>query len=204
MYQDAFVKLELEETAKLLEIYNPLFHGSNFDPVETTIMSQAMSFYPGLRYLDIADYSCVPPIQRFAVDGDGVNVVLDWSNKPIYQLNEDMPIILNEDTAADYVRFFFDHVRGKNGRFLITESVDDIKWRDDPPPAARKTIGEMLMPMIVADAKGDGGYFLSITVMFKDSLFQCDVDVSVDGQIDLHNEKLLVEDMPVLDDAFGQ
>ena len=45
---------------------------------------------------------------------------------------------------------------------------------------------------------------MTATVMFKDSLFQCDVDIDPKGQITLTNEKLLVEDMPVLDDALGQ
>lgn len=204
MYQEAFKKLEKNEVSQILEIYNPLFDGSVFDSNETTIMAQDISFYPGLRYLDIADYSCVPPVKRYVIDGPDTNVVLDWTNAPIYQINQDLPIHLDSETVCDYVRFFFNHVRGKNGRFLVAESIEDIRWRDDPPPAARKTIGEMLLPMIVADAKGDGGYTLTITVMFKDSLFQCDVEVTVDGQINLHNEKLLVEDMPVLDDAFQQ
>ena len=204
MYQEAFKKLELEDVAKILDTYNPMFEGSLFDALETTIMAQEIPFYPGLRYLDIADYSCVPPIRRFVIDGPDTNVVLDWSNAPIYELNNKVPIRLDEETVTDYVRFFFNHVRGQNGRFLITESVDDIRWRDDPPPAARKTIGEMLLPLIIADAKSDGGFFMTITVMFKDSLFQCDVDIDPTGHITLKNEKLLVEDMPVLDDAFGQ
>ena len=204
MYQDAFKKLELDEVAKLLDIYNPLFDGSAFDPLETTIMAQDISFYPGLRYLDIADYSCVPPIHRFIVDGPDNNIVLDWTNDPIYRLNHETPIALTEDTVCDYVRFFFSHVRGKSGRFLITESVDDVRWRDDPPPAARKTIGEMLMPLVAEAPKKDGSFFMTVTGMFKDSLFQCDVDIKSDGLITMDNEKLLVEDMPVLDDAYGQ
>jgi len=204
MYQEAFKKLEVEEVAKILDIYNPLFEGSLFDPLETTIMAQDIDFYPGFRYLDIADYSCVPPIRRFAVDGPDQNIVLNWSNEPIYQLNAQVPILLNQETVCDYVRFFFNHVRGKSGRFLITESIDDIRWRDDPPPAARKTIGEMLLPMIIADTKKEGGFAMTVTVMFKDSLFQCDVDITAEGFITLDNEKLLVEDMPVLDDTFSQ
>ncbi|MFK7840069.1 MAG: hypothetical protein AB8B83_07025 [Bdellovibrionales bacterium] len=203
MYQEAFTKLELEDIVKLLETYNPLFNGSVFDPVETTIMAQDMPFYPGCRYLDISDHSCVPPIKRFVIDGSNQNIVLDWTNIPIYQLNKDIPINLNEETATDYVRFFFNHVRGKNGRFLITETVDDIRWRDDPPPTARKTIGEMLHPLIIADKKPDSGFFIKATVMFKDSLFECDIDIDANGQITLDNEKLLVEDMPVIDDSFG-
>ena len=204
MYQEAYKKLELEEVASVLETYNALFDGSQFDPIETTIMAQDISFYPDMRYLDIADCSCVPAIHRFVIDGADKNIVLDWTNEPIYRLNSETPILLNEETVTDYVRFFFNHVRGKNGRFLITESVDDVRWRDDPPPAARKTIGEMLIPLIAETAKSDGSFFMPVTVMFKDSLFQCDVTVKSNGEIKLDNEKLLVEDMPVLDDAFGQ
>lgn len=204
MYQDAFKKLKDKEVAKLLDKLNPLFEGTPFEASETTIMAQATSFYKDMRYLDVADYSCVPPSRRFVLEGKGHDIVLDWSNEPIYALNKDLPITLNEDNVADYVRFFFNHVRGQNGRFLITENVDDIKWREDPPPAARKSIGKMLLPVTLREQSKSGTYHLPVTVMFKDSLFQCDVNVSPEGEVTLDNEELLVEDMPVLDDSFGQ
>lgn len=204
MHQEAFKKLELKEVETILETFNPLFKGIHFDPKETTIMAQDISFYPGLRYLDIADYSAVPPIHRFVVHGSNHAIVLDWTNEPIYRLNQDIPITLDENKACDYVRFFFSHVRGKNGRFLITESVDDIRWREEPPPAARKSISQMLLPLSVREQKTDGSYLLSVTVMFKDSLFKCDVTVAPGGLVSLDNEELLVEDIPVMDDTFGQ
>lgn len=204
MYQDAFTKLEQKEVAALLETFNPLFEGSKFTPAETTIMAQNTPFYPGLRYLDIADYACVPPMHRFVIEGPDKAVILNWSNEPIYQLNQSHPLELNEETVCDYVRFFFSHVRGKNGRFLIVESIDDIRWKEDPPPTARKSIGKMLLPLTMTPKATDGSYTLPVTVMFKDSLFQCNVQVLADGTINMDNEELLIEDMPVLDDAFGQ
>jgi len=204
MVQDAFTKLEPDEVASLIDIYNPLFEGSIFDPLETTIMAQNLSFYPGFRYLDIGDYTCVPSMHRYCIDGPDTHVVLDWSNEPIYRLNQEAPIVLNEETVCEYVRFFFKHVRGKNGRFLVVENVDDIRWRDTPPPAARKTIGEMIIPVQIYEMRDDGTFDLKISVMFKDSLFECDAEVKPDGLITLSNEKLLVEDMPVLDNVLGQ
>ena len=41
-------------------------------------------------------------------------------------------------------------------------------------------------------------------MMFKDSLFKSDVTVQDNGVVSLQNEELLIEDMPVLDDTFGQ
>ncbi len=203
MYQDAFTKLESDEVSSILETYNPMFDGCVFEARETTIMAQDISFYPGCRYLDIADYSSIPPIRRQVIDGPDCRVVLDWSNAPIYQLNQSIPIHLNSNTVYDYVRFFFDHVRGKNGRFFITENIDDIRWHEEPPLAARKTIGEMLSPMMIMNFKQTGNYVLAMNVMFKDSLFECHVHVDSKGHINLQNEKLLIEEMPVIDCSFG-
>ena len=202
MYENAFKKLELEEVASLLDTYNPLFDGLAFDPLETTVMAQKISFYPGYTYYDVADYSCMPPIHRYVIDGPKSKTVLDWTNDPIYQLNQTIHFVLDEETVSDYIRFFFSHVRGKKGQFMLAESIDDINWRDDPPPAARKTIGEMLKPLNDVQAISDSGFATTISVMFKDSLFQCDLVISQNGLIEMSNEKLLVEDMPVMDDII--
>lgn len=204
MYQEAFQKLEKKDIETLLERINPLLEGCTFEPSQTTIMAQKISFYPGYRYFDIADYSSVPPAQRFVIDDGSETIILDWTNAPLYALNEKLPIVLNEDTVTNYVRFFFDHVRGTNGRFLIAENIDDIRWRDDPPPAARKSIGQMIVPLSFKDTDRKGNFVVSMTVVFKDSLVKCDAIVTPNGEIDLANEEVLVEDMPVLDDSTGQ
>lgn len=204
MYQDAYTKLDLAEVATILDRINPLFDGAQFDPVETTIMAIDMPFYPGFRLLEISDHTGAPPMQRFVVYSPEKAVVMNFTNEPIYQLNKELPIKLDKDTVCDYVRFFFTYVRGRHGRFLIAESVDDINWKEDPPPAARKAIGKMLKLLNVTDAGKDGGFKLEATMMFKDSLFKSDVKVTPDGSVSLTDEELLVEDMPVLDDTFGQ
>src|SRR5262249_28730450 len=119
-------------------------------------------------------------------------------------LNQKIPAKLNDSTVSDYVRFFFSFVRGRHGRFLITESVDDIHWKEDPPPAARKAIGKMVMPVMLVKKENNGGFHLQATMMFKDSLFKSDINVTPNGLVQLSNEELLIEDMPVLDDTFGQ
>lgn len=204
MFREAFEKLELAEVATILDEVNPLLDGVQFDPVETTIMAINLPFYPGFKFLDIADHTGLPPLQRFAVYKPGQAVVMDFTNEPIYTLNRDVPIKLSEDTAEDYVRFFFSYVRGRHGRFLIAENVDDIQWKEDPPPAARKAIGKMLMPVTLDSMAADGSYKMSACMVFKDSLFKSDIKVTPGGQVNLENEELLVEDMPVLDDTLGQ
>ena len=113
MFQEAFTKLELEQIATYLDQINPHLDGSEFDPVDTTIMEIDVPFYPGYKFLDVADYSTAPGKRRFILykpqDGQSPSdaVVLDWTNEPIYTLNHTLPIYLDDDTVSAYVRFFF-------------------------------------------------------------------------------------------------
>ena len=201
--RDQFIKLDLLECETVLEEINPALKGSHFHPATVTILAQNSHFYPGYRFLDIADFETVPNIRKFVLYKSGDVVVMNWTNEPLYALNERAPILLDETTVSDYVRFFFTYVRGKHGRFIITESVEDVIWRDEPPPAARKAIAKMLEPLHITDITKDS-FKLVARMMFKDSLFKTTVNVQAGGLVKLSDEELLIEEMPVMDDTFGQ
>lgn len=209
VFQNAFKKLELEQTAHLLEEVNPYLEGSSFDPVSTTLMAIDVSFYPGYQFFDISDYNVSPTLRRFvlfkAPQGKEMAkvVVLNWTNEPIYMLNHTCPISLNTENVCEYARFFFNYIKGKHGRFIMAENVDDIAWKDEPPPQARKAISRMVMPITLNEEK-DGNYYCQATMMFRDCLFKADIEVKPNGLVTLSNEELLVEDIPVLDDLFAQ
>lgn len=204
MQDNAFIKLDRLETETLLREINPALDGADFDPATATLLAQALPFYPGHRFIEIADYESHPPRRRFVIYKPGAVTVLNGSNEPLYGLNDRAPVTLADANIADYVRFFFGNVRGRHGRFLITENVDDIQWREEPPPAARKAIGKILSPLTLTGRQPDGSWRLSACMMFKDSLFKAGITVRADGVVALGDEELLIEDMPVLDDTFGQ
>lgn len=205
MFQDAYIKLDRLEVEDLLDRTKKSFDGVSFNPDNSVVMARDLPFYDEHRFYDLADHSFMPPARRFIVMKDGDITVLDFTNTPIYSLNSKVPIQLNRDNVKDYVRFFFTFVRGRHGRFIIVESVDDISWREEPPPAARKSISKLIQPIAFHSSdKNDGSYYLQAQMMFRDSLFQADISVQPDGLVQLSNEVLLIEDMPVLDDTFGQ
>ncbi len=204
MFKEAFDKLDVESTARILDECNVAFDSVVFDPLDTTVMAIDVSFYPGFQFLDISNHTVMPPLQRYVLYKLGSVTAMDFTNAPLYAMNKSLPIMLDEESIFDYVRFFFGYVRGKHGRFLIVENVDDIGWKDDPPPTARKAIGKMIIPLTLNGAQADGSYKLTACMMFKDSLFKSDITVSKGGEVTVLNEELLIEDMPVLDDTLGQ
>ncbi|MCC6597186.1 MAG: hypothetical protein IT559_00105 [Alphaproteobacteria bacterium] len=204
MYKEAFTKLDLAEAATILDVLNPKLEGVVFDPLETVIMAMDISFYPGYRLLDIADHTTLSPRRRFAVFSPQNHFLINFSNEPIYTFNRELPILLDEHNVMDYVRFFFSFVRGRHGRFIIIENIDEISWKNDPPLTARRTIGKMIEPMTLERIDEKGCFHLKACMVFKDSLFRSKIKVEPSGLISLSDEELLLEDIPVLDDLLTQ
>lgn len=204
MFRDAFTKLDALEVEALLPRLNPLIEGADFPARSVSILAMDLSFYPGYRLLEIADHSAMPTRKSFVLYNQTNAVVLDWTNKPIYALNESARVTLDDRNIAEYVRFFFTFVRGRHGRFLMVETVEDIAWKEEPPQAARKAIAAMIQPMRLKAIDADGTFLLSAQMVFKDSLFKSNIAVSANGLVTLQDEELVVEDIPVLDDVLGQ
>ncbi len=204
MFKDAFIKLDPVQAARMVDLINPALD-IKFDPAKSNVMIHNLSFYEGYFITEISRHDQQPPIGRAAICNDKGEIhPLNWSNQPIMNLNKTVPITLTEETMADYVRFFFAYVRGSHGRFIIIDSVDDIDWREEPAPAGRKALGKMIEPLHVKKREEDGTIVFAASIVFKDSLFAAEAHVKPDGTISLHNEELLVEDIPVADDLFGQ
>jgi hypothetical protein len=204
MFKDAFIKLEPRQAASMTDRINPSLD-MLFDPAKATVMVHDLPFYEGHKLVEIARHDQHPPVVRVAIVNDKQDVtILNWTNEPIHKLNRTVPITLNDDNIIDYIRFFFSYVRGKHGRFIIIDSVDDIDWREEPAPAGRKALAKMIEPMQLKKREEDGTMIFTVCIVFRDSLFTAEAHVKQDGLIILQNEELLVEDIPVADDLFGQ
>lgn len=203
MFRNAFKKIDPEETAVILNEVNPALEGSPFAGESVVILFQDLSFYEGYKFLEISDHAAQPVRVQYVVYKPGDVTVLNWTNEPIYDLNAKAPIKLSQDNVGLYAKFFFTYVRGRHGRFLIVENVDDIQWKEDPPPAARKAVGKMVTPVTIVNMGQDGTYNLIGQMIFKDSLFKSAIHVKPDGMVSLSDEELLIEDMPVMDDTLG-
>lgn len=207
MHKEAFVKLDEKDANRILDALNSKFDSLRFDPARAVVLAIDLNFYKGWKLLEIADHTHMPSSRRFAVYAPALpekSVVLDFTHEPISALNKTVPIALDAGNIADYLRFFFSYARGRHGMFLIAENIDDIDWREDPPPSARKTIGRMITPITLLKTGPDGNYHLSACFVFKNALFKSGIEVTPEGGVTLTDEQLLLEDLPVVDHILGQ
>jgi tetratricopeptide (TPR) repeat protein len=141
-------------------------------------------------------------------------IIIDWTNEPIYSLNENAPVILNKDTVIPYAKFFFNFVRASIGQFIIVEKPEDILWLPEATPKEKEEVNSRLIPVTYQGIDDKGFFSSTCTVIFKNALFKTEIkiapqemDVIVEetgenehftiGQIKLENEELLCEELNV-------
>lgn len=194
-------KVDVERTARILSEVNPHLEPVPFSMESTTIRTQRLPFYREYEFLELTDLSAVPAARKYAIYKPGDVNVVNWTNQAIYDTNEKAPIRLDERSVVDYVKFFFGYVRGRHGRFLIIETIDDIRWQVEPPLQGRKVMQQMLEPVTLTGKEEDGTFNLEAYMVFKDSLFKTKVHVKPDGLVSMSEEELKIEGMPVLQDS---
>lgn len=194
-------KLDQEWAARVLGEVNPFFEPVPFNAESTTIRVMPLSFYKGYDFYEITDMSAIPAARKYAIYKPGDVNIVNWTNQVIYDVNEKAPIALTERNVSNYVKFFFGYVRGRHGRFLIIETIDDIRWQVEPPLQGRKVMQEMLAPVTLVGRDEDGTFNLEAYMVFKDSLFKTRVHVQKDGLVSMSQEELKIEGMPIQQDA---
>lgn len=205
MFSNKFIEIKDGDAAALLDKINEQIEGQKLDTASVKILSTDLDYYPSCSFIEVSTGDPLDKRQILLLQNNQANEVyiLNGTNEPIYKLNVDLPIQLNKENVCAYARFFFSFVSGRHGRFLIIDNPDDINWREEPAPNARKALGKMIEPLSVISEDAES-FTLKSSIIFKDSLFEADVIVKKDGQITLTRQEILVEDIPVLDDVFGQ
>ncbi len=198
---DDWQKLDAERAARILAEVNPHLEPVPFNPESTTVRAKPLPFYRGYQLCELTDLSAVPAARKYAIYKAGDVNVVNWTNQTIYDANEKAPVVLTADNIHAYVRFFFNYVRGRHGRFVIVETIDDIKWQVEPPLQGRKVMQDMLEPLALIEQDKDGVFILEAFMVFKDSLFKTRIQVKPDGLVSMSDEELKIEGMPVLQDT---
>lgn len=200
MYYPQWQEIDPEELSQILNVVNRELKDRPMDTMSTNGKRASLPFYAEYDLIELTDTSTANPVytRRVLYGPEGFQV-MNWSNNPIYSTNEKAPINVTEENAANYSKFFFNYVKGRHGRFVIIDNVDEIAWDGAVPEKGKEAIAKIVKPVQVTSVE-EGKITLIAFMVFKDSLFRANVHVERDGMVSLSDEALLIEGMPIIED----
>lgn len=198
----AYQKIEGREQDKYIPLANAQLAGSPLQKGQAQMLRARPSFYPSAVIVDIQDRQSHPARHVTLVTDQTTTQIIDYSVATLAQMNRAFALTLNDETICDYIRFYLRYTQGPHGRFILLEGVDDVPWRDDPPPAARKALGDMIRALPQAIEKTKAGWGGQISLIFQNAFFTADIVVTKAGDVTLTHERLMIDQMPIWDDVI--
>jgi hypothetical protein len=209
-----FQTLDAAETQKILSDIATDISPITLPQGKTVVQVADLPFYEEYKLYALSDTSLPPPNTRYMLYKTGDVSLMNWTNEPIYSVNERAPIKIDRKTCLPYAKFFFHYVRGQLGRFIIVEKPEEVVWLTNANDKEKADVAERLMPITYKGIGRDNLITLTATVVFKNALFKTDIKIApfemdvfdpeigapehfTIGQMKLTNEDLLLEDLNV-------
>jgi hypothetical protein len=133
--------------------------------------------------------------------GDSTIALAGRTNEWIYGAMRKRQAPQIDANLLAYARFFFTTVVGQLGAFKIADRLDDAIWLPDAPTDRKQELSDKLTMLRFIGNAEDGRSELRGTVIFKNALFITSIMIAPDWQLELANEELLMEELPI---EFGQ
>jgi hypothetical protein len=186
--------LSRADATRIIGAINPYLGDFALPAGTSPVRVARLPFYTNFQFYELTDIREKQPKSMFALHnpngGEDSTYVLDWTNRPIYTVNEHDPIQLRQDNISDYLGFFFACVQGPYGPMTVVENLD-------PPPDASadvknmvKEVLKMTPPRVSGFDRASGTFTVYAAMLFKDCVFKTKMEVSSNGLIQIVEHEL--------------
>lgn len=158
-----------------------------------------LPFYKNFKLLQATTFSSIPPVtMQYLISGTAPDfkvIKMNGTRDPIFENNAEGGLVLDAKTVVPYAAFVLDAVQTDQGTLRLVEKVDENTFSDTPTPQQRKEVTHMIRPAKVKET--DDGFELDVIMLYGDSVYRADLEVKKDGFIEIKQEELLAEGLPV-------
>lgn len=164
----------------------------------TTVAWRALPFYEQTVLIRVKDKGWLPDsLAVYYLANQGKLTRLDGTSPPIHQMNAEAPIRLSDENILDYLRFFCFFVRGEDGPFLVSESLDTHGMPQDMDDKTRRAIEGTIRPASFEGRNAEGFWLCDAIVFYANALFFSNFVIQPTGMIEMTDDDPLAQDLPV-------
>jgi hypothetical protein len=162
----------------------------------TEVHWRQLPFYKNVALVRLRDPNWDPAnLNVYYLTHKGELTRLDGTSPPIHMTNAEAPIKVTDDNVLDYLRFFCFFVRGEEGPFLVSETMDTYGLPQDMDEGTRRAIEGVLRPASYEGKNEDGHYLCDAIVFYSNALFLSNFAVQPSGMIEMMEDDPLVTDL---------
>lgn len=199
MYHDEnWNPVQGEELVGFLETINPIDSKYRVSAETTQVHWRTLPFYESVALIRVKDPNWTnQKLNIYYLTDQGNLFRLNGTSPPIHEVNAKAPIKINESNILEYLRFFCFFVRGEEGPFYISESMDDPNMPAQMDDTTRSVIEGTIRPATFEGMNEQGHYLCDAVVFYSNALFIANFAVQPTGMIEMLDDEPIAADLPV-------
>jgi len=120
------------------------------------------------------------------------------------KFNESVKLRLRDETeASEYLRLFCAGLGAADGTFQLVERADELHWTVSAPSSEQRSVAERVKA-VSATRLRDGSWRVTGNMMYGKTLFSVHMTILPDGQVNMTDDRSLLEDLHVSTSRFIQ
>jgi len=188
-----------DQVKPFLDLVNPIQGKFTASPASSSVKFSPLAFYKDIALVEVNDSAWGGASGPFwFLAKQGRMFLLDGSSAPIHDANEAGPVIITENNALEYMRFFCFFVHGDEGPFFVIEDINHPaldKSRMDP--AVRQTIENAIIPAAYEGKTDAGTHETTAMILYGNALFSARFAITDNGMIEMIDDEPIAADLPV-------
>lgn len=181
-----------ERLAKAINKYNC----SNLVSVAYSIYHKlTLPFYNDFKLYTFIDFSFCPYLEMQLLDNGIHSFVLDGTQKPFLEANSLSPLVLTSNNVYQYALIVLGNIRKGNSSYRLVNSIDEIPFSTIPTKEQFLQIESSIAPPVIE--KNANHFLIKTNLLLNDSVLEASIQVQIDGRIEIKEERVVLENMPV-------
>lgn len=199
MYNDdKWNPVQGDELAGFLDQINPIDDKYKTSADSTQVHWRMLPFYDSVALIRVKDPNWVDKkLTIYYLTDQGNLFRLNGTSPPIHEVNAKAPIKVTEENVLEYLRFFCFFVRGEEGPFYISESMDDANMPQEMDDQTRLVIEGTIRPASFEGMNDQGHYLCDAVVFYANALFIANFAIQPTGMIEMLDDEPIAADLPV-------
>ena len=187
-----------EELVGFLEQIDPVDGKHRVSAESTQVHWRSLPFYETVAMVRVKDPNWVNKnLNLFYLTEQGNLFRLNGTSPPIHEVNAKAPVKVTEDNVLDYLRFFCYFVRGEEGPFYISESMEDPNMPTEMDDTTRSVVEGTIRPATFEGMNDQGHFLCDAVVFYSNALFIANFAVQPTGMIEMLDDEPIAADLPV-------
>ena len=199
MYHDQnWNPVQGDELAGFLDQINPIDGKYKVSADTTQVDWRMLPFYDSVALIRVKDPNWLNKnLYIYYLTDQGNLFRLNGTSPPIHEVNAKAPVKITEQNVLDYLRFFCFFVRGEEGPFYISESMDDSNIPKNMDDTTRSVVEGTIRPASFEGMNEQGHYLCDAVVFYSNALFIANFAIQPSGMIEMLDDEPIAADLPV-------